>query len=172
MKKYIKNKSYHKNRIQLFVSILTLVMVYQPSFCQNKIETVTPILSHTEIEQCKENIIQSGDWGAYLLLGHQRVSISMFPYAWVLACKYENGDAYYEVYRLITDFYNNNSLEIDTNTSSFLLMFLEKGASIGSRNCILELYQLYSTGTYVAKDMEKAEKYLRIKESLPKSKKE
>ena len=172
MKKYIKNRSYHKNRIQFFVSILMLVMVYQSSFCQNKIETVTPILSLTEIEQCKENIVQNGDWEEYLLLGHQRVSTSIFPYAWVLACKYENGDACYEVYRLITDFYNNNSLEIDTNTSSFLLMFLEKGASIGCRNCLLELYQLYSTGTYVAKDMNKAEEYMAIKEAMFPSKKE
>ncbi len=161
MKKFITNVRISSSRwLIMFIMLFICNSTYSQVASDNSFTTITPILSYNEIEQCKYNIIHSGSWEDYCLLSHQKIEIdSLVEYAVILANQYNNDQACFEVFRLTTLSYKKKNIEMDSNIISFALAYLEKGAGLGNQRCKKELHYLYSTGTYVEKDIEKAEKY-------------
>lgn len=155
MKKFIKNvRVSNSRRIMMFILPFISCSAY------SQVLTITPILSYKEIEQCKHNVIHSGSWDDYVSLLLQKIEIdSLVEYAAILADLYNDDEACFEVFRLTTLSYKKKNIEMDSNIISFVLAYLEKGAALGNQSCKKELYYIYSTGTYVERDMEKAEKY-------------
>lgn len=161
MKKSIKDiQISSRKRILMLILLLISGSAYSQVITDGNFTTITPQLSGNEIEQCKYNIIHSGNWEDFVLLTHQEIEMdSLVEYAVLLANQYNNDQACFEVYRLTTLSYKKNNIEMDSNIISFVLAYLEKGSGLGNQRCKKELFHIYSTGTYVEKDLEKAEKY-------------
>lgn len=161
MRKSIKNVRIGSSQIiMMFILLLISGSAYSQVQTGGSFTTITPQLSCNEVEQCKSNIIHSGNWEDYVLLSHQKIEMdSLVKYAVVLANMYNNDQACFEVFRLTTLSYKKKHIEMDSNIISYVLGYLEKGAGLGNQRCKKELYYIYSTGTYVEKDIEKAEKY-------------
>lgn len=161
MKKSIKNVQISSSqRILMFILLFISDSAYSQVLMDGNFTTITPQLSCHEIEQCKYNIIHSGNWEDYVLLSLQKIEMdSLVEYAVLLADLYNNDQACFEVFRLTTLSYKKKNIEMDSNIISFVLAYLEKGAGLGNQRCKKELYYIYSTGMYVEKDIKKAEKY-------------
>ena len=88
------------------------------------------------------------------------------PYVLILANRYNNPQACYSIYDLITEMYDAYKIEMDSATINFVLYYLNKGADLGSGECLKRLYEFYIEGKYVMKDVEKANLYRRRYEKL------
>lgn len=170
MKKNIKKLCQKKNSIRLLCIIPVLICIQQSVFGQTIV--TTPRLSRQQTQQYKDSIILNGDLESWFWLsctnekdypkfsnGKKNRYELEFPYVLILANRYDNPQACYDIYVLIKELYDSYHIKLDTNTIDFVLFYLNKGADLGSIDCLKELYYMYCNGINVTKDLNKANIY-------------
>lgn len=124
-------------------------------------------LTQFEIEKYKINALQSNDVDSYtrLLLHFDNIGkyYEMLPYSILIAKKYKNPDAYYDVYRSIIRINNDgnfneklieNLKEVDKN---FSLYYLIEGSKLNDVDCKVALAKHYRFGYGVIKNLKKSD---------------
>ena len=157
MKKNIKksqiNNKKMKNTLSIVCFLLLPLCVYSQNDRKNnvKVESISPRYTQEELITIKQKIVQEGNKDDYyeLLLQSKGKSAGwnseyefLLPYALILANKYEDGFACYEVYQLTKTFYEDNNMQIDPISSQFIMHYLLKGAQLGKKDCLRELENL------------------------------
>ena len=99
------------------------------------------ILKDSEVKEAKAIIVKSGDKDLYARLciyyyekGEYESSL---PYSMIMAYKYNDKDAYYNIYKTILQINSNGNSDykavkkLDKNSKEFALLNLTKSASLG-----------------------------------------
>lgn len=116
-----------------------------------KVQTITPRLSESQIKKTKQRLAKEGNWEDYCMLSLQSKANSdgwnseyefLLPYALILANRYDDGAACYEVYCLTKRFYEDNNMPMDDGTIRFLVHYLSKGGTLGNEDCPKALHAL------------------------------
>lgn len=167
------------NRIYVFHIFLCCILCQQNLLGQNFEIVTSPRYTRVQTRQFKDSIVLKGDvvsWGNLCFTdekectkypnGEKNRYELEFPYVLILANRYDNPQACYSIYDLITEMYDAYKIEIDTATINFVLFYLKKGADLGDGECLKRLYEFYIEGKYITKDVEKANTYRRRYEDL------
>ena len=137
---------------KIFSAILISLLGTYTSYSQkiNQIsQNISPIYSLREGYLFKENIVTKGDRRSFINLkfledkyrpkyqnnDHNRYE-GMFPYALILANRYNDSEACDYIYISTIELYKYYNIELDTATALFLLYYLEKGGKQGDESCI------------------------------------
>lgn len=99
------------------------------------------ILKDSEVKEAKAIIIKSGDKNLYASLCiyyyEKGEYESTLPYSMIMAYKYNDKDAYYNIYKTIVQINSNGNSDynavkkLDKNSKEFVLENLTKSASLG-----------------------------------------
>ena len=171
MKKNIRKSSQKKNNICLFCIITTtMLFCFQQSMGQTIV--TSPRFSRQQTQQYKDSIVLNGDSESWFWLsctnendypkfadGRKNRYELEFPYVLVLANRYDDPQACFEIYVLIKELYDSYHIGMDENTINFVLFYLNKGADLGNVACLRTLYHMYFNGINVIKDLDKANTY-------------
>ncbi|WP_428232697.1 hypothetical protein [Flavobacterium sp.] len=100
------------------------------------------ILKDSEVKEAKAIIIKSGDKNLYASLCiyyyEKGEYESTLPYSMIMAYKYNDKDAYYNIYKVIVQINSNGNSDykavkkLDKNSKEFALENLTKSANLGS----------------------------------------
>lgn len=175
MKKNIKKSCRLTNNWIGIVNIILLCILWQQNILGQEFEIVTsPRYTRTQTQSFKDSIVMKGDvesWGNLCFTddkeytkypnGEKNRYEMELPYVLILANRYDNPQACYSIYDLITEMYDAYKIEMDSATINFVLYYLNKGADLGSGECLKRLYEFYIDGKYVMKNVEKANLYRR-----------
>ena len=145
-----------------------------------KYEIITsPRYTRAQTLPFKDSIVLKGDiesWGNLCFTNEKEYSnypngqINRYelqlPYALILANRYGNPQACYDIYELITELYEAYNIEMDSATINFVLFYLNKGADLRNGECLKRLYDFYIEGKYVTRDVKKANSYRQRYEEL------
>ena len=104
------------------------------------------------VKELKKLVIEKGDTVAFYELIFALSRDELLIYALHLANKYDYADAYFWVYNSLISFYEDNKIEIDTQTLNLALMYLNKGVELNNRNCMIALGRLLLDGKYLPQD--------------------
>lgn len=120
-------------KIKNLLNCLLLIMLF--CSCNNG------ILKDSELKEAKAIIIKSGDKDLYARLCiyyyEKGEYESTLPYSMIMAYKYNDKDAYYNIYKIIVQINNNGNPDykavkkLDKNSKEFALENLTKSASLG-----------------------------------------
>lgn len=125
------------------------------------IEKTDPEYTSLQFDELKRRAVQ-GDINAYYQyynFGHYG-DVNCLSLSILMAEKYNYPHAFFNVYYILTEFYKNNQLPMDSSTINYAISFLNKGAELSDWNCCSELCKLYMTGELVAQDTVAAKSYL------------
>lgn len=160
----------NKHYFYFIIVFIFIIIIQINAFSQNII--ATPQYSRLQTQCFKDSIILNGDLESWFWLtctkdkeypkysnGQNNRYELEFPYVLILANRYNDPQACYAIYDIITELYDAYNIEMDSGTIQFILFYLNKGASLGERGCLRKLYELYSEGKYIDKDMDKANEY-------------
>lgn len=179
MKKNTK-KSYRltHNWIDVVNIVLFCILCPQNILGQEFI-VISPRYTRAQTQLFKDSIVMRGDiesWGNLCFTEDKEYSKYPngkknryeleFPYVLILANRYDNPQACYVIYDLITEMYDAYKIEMDSATINFILYYLNKGADLGDGECLKILYEFYIEGKYVIKNVEKANLYRQRYEKL------
>lgn len=179
MKKNTK-KSYRltHNWIDVVNIVLFCILCPQNILGQEFI-VISPRYTRAQTQLFKDSIVVRGDiesWGNLCFTedkeyskypnGEKNRYELEFPYVLILANRYDNPQACYVIYDLITEMYDAYKIEMDSATINFILYYLNKGADLGDGECLKILYEFYIEGKYVIKNVEKANLYRQRYEKL------
>ena len=110
------------------------------------------VTKHKSCLDCSDNFIPDAiaDSTAYQRLcveydsanvnGHQTGILLNFSI--VRGNKFQSPQANYMVYRILTDFYRVNGIEMDENTKKMIMRYLQKGAELGDERCLSVLKRI------------------------------
>ncbi|MBP5454891.1 MAG: hypothetical protein J6Y37_00130 [Paludibacteraceae bacterium] len=86
--------------------------------------------------------------------------INRFPYAFVMANKYNTALGCYDMHECILSFFEDHHIEIDSISENIAFNYLKKGAKLGGEGCIQELVIIYENGgKFIRPDSTKAKYY-------------
>lgn len=138
--------------------------------------------SNKKVEEFKKNINKNGDRFSFaMLIIHCRDNSDykeLNKYSLLMANKYNNSDACYEVFVSIIALNNNyrysgikDLSKIDEKAKNEALSYMKKGASLGNIDCMSTLSDIYRNGTGVEVDIKKSVELMekidkRIKDKL------
>ena len=180
MKKNTKKLCRLTNNWISVVNIVLLCLLCQQNILGQEYEISTsPRYTRAQTRPFKDSIVLKGDvksWGNLCFTndkeytkypnGEKNRYELEFPYALILANRYDNPQACYVIYDLIMEMYDAYKIEMDSATMNFILFYLNKGADLGDRKCLRSLYEFYIEGKYVMKNVEKANSYRQRYEEL------
>lgn len=180
MKKNTKKSYWEMNNSICVLFILLCCILFQHNIFGQNFEIVTsPRYTLAQTRPFKDSIILKGDveaWGNLCFTddkeytkypnGKKNRYEMEFPYVLILANRYDNPQACYSIYDLITEIYDAYKIEMDSATINFVLFYLNKGADLGDGECLKRLYGFYIEGKYIAKDVAKANSYRQRYEEL------
>jgi hypothetical protein len=126
------------------------------------------ILKDNEIPQIKKLILSKGDQAAYIdLMIYYEDKMqyeALLPYSIIMANKYDNANAYYQIYFCIMRIYNNGQFDykfiknLDLDSRKFVLDNLQNSAQLGDNSAKEYLAKYYAEGVYLPKNIELAKK--------------
>ena len=180
MKKNTKKSCRLTNNCIYLINIVLLCLLCQQNILGQEYEISTsPRYTRAQTRPFKDSIVLKGDeeaWGNLCFTndneytkypnGEKNSYELEFPYVLILANRYDNPQACYEIYALIIEMYDAYKIEMDSATMNFILFYLNKGADLGDRKCLRSLYEFYIEGKYVMKNVEKANSYRQRYEEL------
>lgn len=151
MKKNIKDSCRIKgipNKCLWFLVVSILLTTDGIVYCQTIVTNVSPRYSVKECRIAKDSIVLKGDMYAYGKMGFpmdkdfpkfsdgENNPYELYiPYALVLANRYDNATACYDIYIFTIQLYKHYNIDIDEGTREFLIYYLEKGARLGDKFC-------------------------------------
>ena len=173
MKKNTKKSWLLTNNWSGVINIVFFYILCQQNILGQGCEIITsPRYTRVQTQLFKDRIVQNGDilsWGNLCFTNDTEYSKYPngcknryeleFPYALILANRYDNPQACYSIYDLITEMYDAYKMEMDSTTINFVLYYLNKGADLGDGACLKKLYEFNVEGKYVSKNVEKAYLY-------------
>lgn len=173
MKKSINRKPMKQaNSALIIVAMLALLLPDKVASQENLRETLSPRYTRTQTQKFKDSVMLSGDWNSAVYIswlydkefsrmmnGDDNSYELEIPYLLVLANRYNDGRACYQIYSETKDMYHGYGLKMDPGTIEFLMYYLTKGADMGHAGCCRELCVFYTYGIYVEADADKAKKY-------------
>lgn len=178
-KNTIKSYRLTNNCVRMIDIVLFCILCQQNILCQEFDIVTSPRYTRGQTQNFKDSIVLKGDvesWGDLCFTYDNEYSIYPngkinryeleFPYVLILANRYDNPQACYSIYDLITEMYDAYNIKMDSATTNFVLYYLNKGADLGDGGCIKKLYELYIEGKYVVKNAEKAYFYKKRYEEL------
>lgn len=141
---------------------LSLIIVFGLSSCN-----VPNEVSSVELRELQDSIIATGDAKAYITLircfADKENYYQLLPYSMHMAMKYDNADAYYQLYYDIIKLQNSGKYDmerirnLDADSREFVISCLRNGAKKGDRDCQEALSQHYRNGWGLPKNIEKAD---------------
>lgn len=180
MKKNTKKSCRLTNNCIYVINIVLFCLLCQQNILGQGFEVVTsPRYTRAQTRPFKDSIVLKGDvesWGNLCFTndmeytkypnGKKNRYELEFPYVLILANRYDNPQACYSIYDLITEMYDAYKIEMDSATINFILFYLKKGADLGNGECLKRLYEFHIEGKYVTKNVEKANLYRQRYEDL------
>lgn len=132
--------------------------------------------NNKKVEEFKKNINKNGDRFSFaMLIIHCRDNSDykeLNKYALLMANKYNNSDACYEVFVSIIALNNNNTYsgikdlsKINEKAKDEALTYMKKGALLGNMDCMSALSDIYRNGIGVNVDIKKSDE---LKEKIDK----
>ena len=142
-------------------NILVMSVVFLLS-CEN---TSTKIIPEIKEDQQRgwliSDIIKEGDVESYnSFIFNYYNDIQCIPLSIYMIEQYNYGPACYQLYSYFSNFFEENSLSMDSVTKEYMLYYLRKGVELEDTNCIWVMSRLYLSGKYVEKDTVLAKKNL------------
>lgn len=135
-------KGIRKVLLNSIVVIIYLVYLF-PEESQAQDTTVVfidPVYSQKEMRNFNMRFLHTGDDWSYKQYMNYNYDYKQFAYALLMANKYNNKDACYDVYwSLVQDLYERYDVEIDSATYDLVFPYLDKGATLGDANCAYQL---------------------------------
>lgn len=137
------------DKIKTLINCVLLITLF--SSCNNG------ILQDSEIKEAKAIIVKSGDKNLYASLCiyyyEKGEYESTLPYSLVMAYKYNDRDAYYNIYRTMIQINNGGEFnyetikKLDKTSKEFALQNLIKSANLGCNSAKNELEKYHLEGT-------------------------
>ena len=151
-----KGKSILKTVVAI-VGIVVVVMLIM-SLLRPKGKPLTPRYTEEEGLEIGSLVVESGNEDLYSLLYY--APINRFPYAFVMANKYNSALGCHDMYDCILLFFEEQHIEIDSVSENIAFNYLKKGMELGDEDCIQELVIIYENGgKYIQPDSTKAKYY-------------
>ena len=130
------------------------------------IEKKEGTLSKDEILNFRSKALKSGDRYSYsrLIIHYENInSYELLPCSFVMANKYDNPDAFLEIYQSLIKLNNKDTfkesliLNLQKEESDFILSFLKRGAILNDIDCKVFLAKHYRNGYGLIKNEKKAD---------------
>ena len=147
------------------ILIFTLVVVlfcncFITAKCSDEnIITITPQYTSQQLDSIKKIFIETGDENAYVEYYGYRNDDELM-YSLYMANTYNSTIAQYRIYQIMTEFYNNIGVEIDSLTNALAISYLKRSAEQNNFYAQCELSRLLLYGKGVTQDTIAAKEYI------------
>lgn len=124
-------------------------------------------VSESDLKNAELGVYEKGDKGDYLqILGyyeHLEKYESTLPYSMIMAYKYKDSDAYFNLYETTVRLFNNRKFSydliknVDIDAREFALSCLKKSSDLGCLDAKVILIKYYTEGKYLPKNDKEVE---------------
>jgi hypothetical protein len=126
----------------------------------DNIITITPQYTSQQLDSIKRLFVENGDENAYVEYFGYRSDDHELLYSFYMADTYNSAVAQYRIYRMLTEFYNNLGVEIDTVTNALAISYLKKSVEQNDSYAQFEMSRLLLYGIGVPQDTVAAKEYI------------